>query len=303
MISADMIAEIMGFNRFYSNVIHHLNQKIMEEGYSLTESRVLFEIGKTDRCTANILVNQLNIDRSYMSRMIRRFENKSLIIKTQSPTDSRINYIRLTDKGRADFNKLNEMQSEQITKLFHKLSVANQKLVFESMITIKTKLSEIMDIITIRPFIAGDIEYVISRHKTLYYAERHLSNVFFDYVDSIVYHFASHFNPKTDCLNILECNGNPAGSIAIAKVNDATAQLRFFMLEPELRGRGYGNMLMDMALDFCREKKYKHIFLLTISAQVIAQHIYERRGFKKTVSYDKAQWGDGIIEERWDLEL
>jgi DNA-binding MarR family transcriptional regulator/N-acetylglutamate synthase-like GNAT family acetyltransferase len=303
MMSADMIAEIMGFNRFYSNVIHHLNQKIMEEGYSLTESRVLFEIGKTDRCTANILVNQLNIDRSYMSRMIRRFENKGLIIKTQSPTDSRINYIRLTNRGRADFNKLNEMQSEQITKLFHRLSDENQKLVFEAMMNIKTKLSEVMDIITIRPFVSGDIEYVISRHKTLYYAERHLSNVFFDYVDSIVYHFASHFNSKTDCLNILECNGNPAGSIAIAKVNKATAQLRFFMLEPELRGRGYGNKLMDMALDFCREKKYKHIFLLTISAQVIAQHIYECRGFKKTASYDKTQWGDGIIEERWDLDL
>jgi DNA-binding MarR family transcriptional regulator/ribosomal protein S18 acetylase RimI-like enzyme len=303
MISVDMIAEVMGFNRFYSNVISHLNQKIMAEGYSLTESRVLFEIGKTDRCTANILVNQLNIDRSYMSRMITRFENKGLIIKTQSPTDSRINYIRLTDKGRADFNKLNEMQSEQIAELFAKLTLDNQKLVFEAMMTMKTKLSEVMDIINIRPFIAGDIEYVISRHKTLYYAERHLSNVFFDYVDSIVYHFASHFNPKTDFLNILECNGNPAGSIAIAKVNETTAQLRFFMLEPELRGRGYGNKLMDMALDFCKEKNYKHIFLLTISAQVIAQHIYEDRGFIKTADYDKSEWGEGIIEERWDLDL
>ncbi|AOT68982.1 bifunctional helix-turn-helix transcriptional regulator/GNAT family N-acetyltransferase [Geosporobacter ferrireducens] len=303
MISADMIAEIMGFNRFYSNILNLLNKQIMAEGYSLTETRVLFEIGKTDRCTANILVNQLDIDRSYMSRMIARFEKKGIIDKTQSPTDSRINYIRLTEKGRHDFNRLNDMQSEQITHLFHKMNEEDQKLIFDAMIMIKNKLSDVTDVISIRPFTPSDIEYVISRHKTLYYAERHLSNVFFNYVDRIVYQFANNFNPKTDCLNILECNGNPAGSIAVVKAEDKIAQIRFFMLEPEMRGRGYGNKLMDMALDFCREKKYKHVFLLTISAQVIARHIYERRGFRKTDSYDKSEWGESVVEERWDLEL
>lgn len=303
MISADMLAEIMGFNRFYSNILNLLNKQIMAEGYSLTETRVLFEIGKTDRCTANILVNQLDIDRSYMSRMIARFEKKGIIDRTQSPTDSRINYIRLTEKGRHDFNRLNDMQSEQITHLFHKMNEEDQKLVFDAMIMIKNKLSDVTDVINIRTFTLSDIEYVISRHKTLYYAERHLSNVFFNYVDQIVYQFANNFNPKTDCLNILECNGNPAGSIAVVKAEDEIAQIRFFMLEPEMRGRGYGNKLMDMALDFCREKKYKHVFLLTISAQVIARHIYERRGFRKTDSYDKSEWGEEVVEERWDLEL
>ena len=303
MISADIIAEVMGFNRFYSNVLNLMNQQILAEGYLLTETRVLFEIGKTDRCTANILVNQLDIDRSYMSRMIGRFERKGLIDKTQSITDSRINYIRLTEKGRQDFNKLNDMQSEQISHLFAKMTEENQKFVFDAMIMIKNKLSDVTDIINIRPFISSDIEYVISRHKTLYYAERHLSDIFFDYVDQIVYHFASDFNPKTDCLNILECNGNPAGSIAIVKANDKTAQLRFFMLEPEMRGRGYGNKLMEMALNFCREKGYEHVFLLTISAQVIARHIYERCEFNKTASYDKSEWGEGVVEERWDLYL
>lgn len=303
MISADMIAEVMGFNRFYSNVLNLMNQQILAEGYSLTEARVLLEIGKTHRCTANILVNQLDIDRSYMSRMISRFEIKGLIDKTQSLTDSRINYIRLTEKGRQEFNKLNDMQSEKISQLFNKMNEENQKIVFDAMVMIKNKLSEVTDIINIRQFTSSDIEYVISRHKTLYYAERHLTGVFFDYVDYIVYNFASNFNPKMDCLNILECNENPAGSIAIVKEDDKTAQVRFFMLEPEMRGRGYGNKLMEMALNFCREKEYEHVFLLTISAQAIARQIYERCGFQKTESYDKSEWGEGVTEERWDLDL
>lgn len=84
------------------------------------------------------------------------------------------------------------------------------------------------------------------------------------------------FDPQTDCLNILECNGSLAGSIAIAKVDDETAQLRFFMLEPEMRQRGFGNKLMDMALQFCCDKGYQRGFLLTITAQIIARHVYEK---------------------------
>lgn len=167
----------------------------------------------------------------------------------------------------------------------------------------RNKLSDANDVITIRPFKQSDIEYVISRHKTLYYAERHLSGTFSAYVDQIVYDFVEHFNAQTDCLNILECNGVPAGSIAIKKAEKDTAQLRFFMLEPEMRQRGYGNKLMNMALDFCRSKNYKTIFLLTITAQVIARHVYETHGFYRVSSADKSEWGAGVVEEYWELTL
>lgn len=168
---------------------------------------------------------------------------------------------------------------------------------------IRNKLSDANDIITIRSFTQSDIEYVISRHKTLYYAGRHLSGTLFAYVDEIVYRFVEKYNAETDFLKIIECNGVPAGSIAIAKADESTAQLRFFMLEPEMRQRGYGNRLMDIALDFCRKKGYKKVFLLTITAQVVARHIYETHGFHKVSSNDKSEWGEGVVEEYWELDL
>ena len=60
---------------------------------------------------------------------------------------------------------------------------------------------------------------------------------------------------------------------------------------------------MDMALDFCREKGYEKVFLLTITAQVIARHVYETHGFYKVESYNKFEWGDGVVEERWEMRL
>jgi len=303
MFSADQIADIQGFNKVYQNLLKQIDSAILETGYTLTEKDVLLEISKTERCTANILIQQLSIDRSYMSRMIAKFEKNGLIEKTQSRTDSRIRYVRLTELGRKEINTLSDIQSNHIGSIFNKLSEEDQQTVWQAMVLIRNKLSDANDVITIRPFTQSDIEYVISRHKTLYYAERHLSGTFSAYVDEIVYRFVDHFNDQTDCLNILECNGVPAGSIAIAKVDSKTAQLRFFMLEPEMRQRGYGNRLMDMALDFCREKGYEKVFLLTITAQVVARHVYETHGFSKVASYDKSEWGDGVVEERWEMLL
>ena len=303
MFSADKIADIQGFNKVYQNLLKQINSAIIQTGYTLTEKDVLLEISKTERCTANILIHQLNIDRSYMSRMLAKFENRGLIEKTQSHADSRIRYVRLTDLGRKEFNRLSDIQSNHIGAIFNKLSDDDQQDIWQAMVMIRNKLSDANDVITIRPFTQSDIEYVISRHKTLYYAERHLSGTFSEYVDKIVYSFVNKYNEKTDCLKILERNGVPAGSIAIAKVDETTAQLRFFMLEPEMRQRGYGNRLMDMALDFCREKGYKKVFLLTITAQIIARHVYETHGFHKVSSNDKSEWGDGVIEECWELNL
>lgn len=303
MFSPDQVADVHGFNKVYLYLCKQMDDAILSAGYSLTEKDVLLEISKTEQCTANILTQRLHIDRSYMSRMIAKFEKNGLIEKTLSKTDSRVRYIRLTETGRREFNRLSDIQNAQIQKIFQKLNEKDQKEILSAMVMIRNKMSEANDVIAIRPFTLSDIEYVISRHKTLYYAERHLSDVFSAYVDRIVYEFVSQFNAQTDCLNILECNKAPAGSIAIAKADDVTAQLRFFMLEPEMRRRGYGNRLIELVLDFCREKGYKKVFLLTITAQVVARHVYETHGFYKVWSRKKSEWGEGVVEERWDLDL
>ena len=75
----DVITEIRGFNRFYTNILGLLDQHIIDSGYSLTEARIIFEIGKTDTCTANQLCSILDIDRSYMSKIINKFEKQQLV--------------------------------------------------------------------------------------------------------------------------------------------------------------------------------------------------------------------------------
>jgi ribosomal protein S18 acetylase RimI-like enzyme len=58
-----------------------------------------------------------------------------------------------------------------------------------------------------------------------------------------------------------------------------------------------------MALDFCRKKGYKHVFLETINSLKTARHIYQSHGFALTSSHKNFTWGESILEERWDLDL
>ncbi|TGU95831.1 MarR family transcriptional regulator, partial [Mesorhizobium sp. M00.F.Ca.ET.186.01.1.1] len=75
------ISDIRQFNRFYTKILGLFNDQILETNYTLTEARVLFEISERTECIANNLVQELRIDRSYMSRILRKFEREELIEK------------------------------------------------------------------------------------------------------------------------------------------------------------------------------------------------------------------------------
>lgn len=131
---------IRSFNRFYSKVLGLLDSKIVNTEYSLTEGRVLFEISERKECIANELVTELNIDRSYMSRILRKLAKDNLIKKQSSTTDSRKNQLLLTEKGQEVLDEINRKTDEQIEQLFSNLTVSEIEEINSSMKEIRKKL-------------------------------------------------------------------------------------------------------------------------------------------------------------------
>lgn len=158
--------------------------------------------------------------------------------------------------------------------------------------------------ITIRPFRETDVDFVISRQLALYRREHGFtSETWKAYLTDGVRHFVEQFDGRRDCMYILERDGVPSGCVAITHVDEATAQLRFFFLEPDARGIGAGHRLLDMAIDFCRDRKYGRVFLWTFSTLMAARHLYETKGFRVTETHENRDWGEPVLEERWDLGL
>lgn len=142
-ISKNTMADIRQFNRFYTNILGVLDKHILDTGYSFTEARVILEIGLMEQCIANNLVDKLEIDRSYMSRIISKLSKDGLVMKENSTLDNRTSLIRLTSKGMTLFNQLNERSDEQIVRLFQGLSQNEIKEIHASMMFIQKKLDSL----------------------------------------------------------------------------------------------------------------------------------------------------------------
>jgi DNA-binding MarR family transcriptional regulator len=115
----------------------------LDTGYSLTEARVIIEIGIMEQCIANNLVDILEIDRSYMSRIIAKLYKDGLLIKKKITLDNRTSLISLTSKGTALYNQLNEKSDEQIVRLVQGLSQKEIKEIHASMLLIQKKLDRL----------------------------------------------------------------------------------------------------------------------------------------------------------------
>jgi DNA-binding MarR family transcriptional regulator len=142
-VNDNIIADIRRFNRFYTNRLGVLDRHVLDTGYSLTEARVIIEIGIMEQCIANNLVDILEIDRSYMSRIIAKLYKDGLLIKKKIALDNRTSLISLTSKGTALYNQLNEKSDEQIVRLVQGLSQKEIKEIHDSMLLIQKKLDRL----------------------------------------------------------------------------------------------------------------------------------------------------------------
>jgi N-acetylglutamate synthase-like GNAT family acetyltransferase len=149
----------------------------------------------------------------------------------------------------------------------------------------------------------GDIGYITYLHGILYSTEYELDHTFEGYVAAGLGEFAEQYDSDKDYFAVAEVDGRIIGAVAIVSRSDQTAQLRWFLVHPDARGRGLGKKLLHDAIDFCRRKRYKSVFLWTISELKAAGHLYRQVGFQLVEQKTHEIWGALRTEERYELLL
>jgi GNAT superfamily N-acetyltransferase len=157
--------------------------------------------------------------------------------------------------------------------------------------------------VTIRhEFKPGDIGYLISLHGTLYAKDCGWDESFETYVAVPLSEFAES-RAEHEKIWLVEKDETIAGSIAIVRASAEEAQLRWFLIHPDLRGRGIGRYLIGEAIHFCREEKYRSVFLWTEAKLEAAARLYRVVGFELTEEKTHELWGMMITEQRYELKL
>jgi DNA-binding MarR family transcriptional regulator/GNAT superfamily N-acetyltransferase len=297
-------ASIREFNRFYTNTVGLVNKTILDTPYSLAEARVLIELSLAGRYTATELTRVLDIDPGYLSRMLRRFKRDRLIAAEQAPDDGRVQILSLTARGREAATALGDASTRQLVAILGTLSAHDQQQLVAHMQAIRDILAsrpQPAAPVVIRPYRAGDPGYIAHRHGVLYEQEYGLDKVFEQYV---ITGLAKFFAAGADGeIWVAEAGGKIVGSIAIVAAGQGTGQLRWFLIEPGFRGIGLGHRFMTVALDYCRQRQFSHVFLWTFRGLDAACHLYERYGFRPTEETENTTWREKLTEQRWDLDL
>ena len=81
MKSSKLTSKVREFNRLYMPAMNLLGNHYLGSKYSVTEARVFFEIYENEGCNAAHIAKTMNIDKSYLSRIISCHEKKRLYCK------------------------------------------------------------------------------------------------------------------------------------------------------------------------------------------------------------------------------
>ncbi len=113
----EAISKIRAFNRFYTNLLGILQKHLLYSKHTLLEARILYEIHHGEKVTASQIISMLNIDKGYLSRVLKRLQFHGYIQKVPCATDRRRLFISLTPLGQSEFRELNRKSDIQIQKL------------------------------------------------------------------------------------------------------------------------------------------------------------------------------------------
>src|SRR5918996_101445 len=121
------VEAVRRFSRFYTKQIGLLREHLLGGPFSLTEARVLYEMAHHEPATASELGRDLALDAGYLSRLLRDFRKRGLIVRRRSDRDGRRSLLRLTDKGHQAFATLNAASRHEVGAVLARLPDAGRK--------------------------------------------------------------------------------------------------------------------------------------------------------------------------------
>ena len=300
------IAAVRRFSRFYTRELGLLRESLVDTRFSLTESRVLYELAHRDQITASELAADLDLDHGYLSRILRRFGEDGLIKKVRAPDDGRQSLITITAKGRKAFAPLNKGSHDQVAALLGRLKPAEQERVVGAMGAVEHLLAHTpsaREPIVLRPHRPGDMGWVTSANGTLYAQEYGWDISYEALVGKITAEFIETFDAKRERCWIAELDGERVGSVFVVRKTDEIAKLRLLIVDPRTRGLKLGRRLVEECMRFAKDTGYNRMTLWTQSILTAARGIYAKAGFELVAEEPHHSFGVDLIGETWERDL
>jgi DNA-binding MarR family transcriptional regulator/N-acetylglutamate synthase-like GNAT family acetyltransferase len=303
----DEVPAVRAFNRFWTQQIGLLQAGLVDTPYSLTEARVLFELAQHEATDLADLRGALQLDAGYLTRVVARLKDAGLVAARRSPDDGRRQVIRLTERGRAEFETLDARSSEATAAMLEGIPVADRRRLVAAMTMIEDALAPRAGAspraYLLREPGPGDLGWMVQRNGAVYAAEYGWDQSYEALVARIVADFGQHRDPACERAWIAELDGEPVGCVLCVRRDHETAQLRILLVDPAVRGLVIGARLVEECIRFARTAGYRTLVLWTNDVLVSASRIYEAAGFELVDEERHHSFGHDLVGQTWRLDL
>jgi len=275
------ISALREFNRFYTAHLGLLRKHHLDGEFSLTEARILYEIGSHPNITAAELRETLALDRGYISRILASLTRRKLIRQAASTADAREKLLTLTASGQRSAAHLNETSDHHISGILDCIEPNLREDLVSSLQRAHAILSD-------RPKLAVSIERLAKPSK----AAVEILEEYYEAVNVV------KRDPPDALRSML---AEPSSAMWLARLDDEVVgcvvlrnlpsvpnagECKRLYVRPSARGRRVATLLLDALEDHARILNLDWIYLDTHDGLKAAIALYEQRGYQRCDRYN-----------------
>ena len=280
-------------------------------GTALSASAVhaLVEIGAQEGITAGELADRLILEKSTVSRLLRKLVDGGEIVETAGGADGRTKPLALTEKGRATLAGIDAFASRQVQAALGRIRSDRHQTVIDGLRLYAGALAKdrtgapraCVPVAIETGYRPGAIARCVEMHATYYAAAVGFGRAFEAKVAAGLAEFADRWERPGNRLWLAIDAGRIVGTVAIdgEDLGPGRAHLRWFIVEGGLRGAGVGRRLLAAAVAFCDRRAFAECHLWTFQGLDAARHLYEAQGFALAEQRPGRQWGEEVMEQRF----
>jgi DNA-binding MarR family transcriptional regulator/GNAT superfamily N-acetyltransferase len=270
----EQVSAMREFNRFYTTRLGLLRRRHLDGEFSLTEARILYEIGSNPKLTASSLRNTLGLDAGYISRLLTLLTRRKLVRQTASKEDGREKLLTLSTTGAKKLAQLNDRSALQIQELLEPLSVADRETVINSLSKVRSILSEAQKP-AVRIVRLSESNADASRLLEEYYEAA--SVIQRDTPEAI----QQIIGDASSGIWVAYLREKAVGCVMLRRLSSIpfAGECKRLYVRPEARGKGIADALLDAQEEFARSKGLEWIYLDSYDDLKAAIALYRKRGY------------------------
>lgn len=141
-MTENSIKKIRAFNRYYTAWLNVMSRAYLGMEFSWPESRLLFEIHLYPGISATELCEHLGMDKSYISRLLAKFEKAGLLTREPVPGSKGRKKLWLTEAGHKKAAQIDRCGDAQIIEKLGAMDEESSQKLCEAMALIEKTLRE-----------------------------------------------------------------------------------------------------------------------------------------------------------------